>query len=130
MKSTFKKEGKKSIASKAIEDNDESNDDDDINLMTRTFRNFIKNEKFRNFKDNSEPTYFKCKKPSHIKTNYLHNKRNDKNGKYKKTFETCWEYDSSSSEDEANMCFIAKEVCKTPEYIELLRVFNDVYKKY
>ena len=28
------------------------------------------------------------------------------------------------------MCFIAKEVCKTPEYIELLRAFNDVYKKY
>src|SRR3954467_8093674 len=33
---------KKSIAFKAIEDHDESNDDDDINLMTRAFRNFIK----------------------------------------------------------------------------------------
>src|SRR3954463_5331437 len=58
------------------------------------------------------------------------NKSNDKKGKYKKAFEACWEDDSSSSEDEANMCFTAKEVCKTPEYIELLRAFNDVYKKY
>src|SRR3954468_12634296 len=40
---------KKSNAFKAIEDHDES-DDDDINLMTRAFRNFIKNEKFKNFK--------------------------------------------------------------------------------
>src|SRR3954466_13594760 len=51
---------KKSIAFKAIEDHDESNDDDDINLMTRAFRTFIKNGKFSNFKDNVEPTYFKC----------------------------------------------------------------------
>src|SRR5436190_11108438 len=28
------------------------------------------------------------------------------------------------------MCFTAKKICKTPEYIELLRAFNDVYKKY
>ena len=53
---------KKSIVFKAIEKHDESNEDDDINLMTRAFRNFIKNKKFRNFKDNSEPTCFKCKK--------------------------------------------------------------------
>src|SRR3954471_935539 len=121
---------KKSIAFKAIEDLDESNEDDDINLMTRAFRNFIKNGRLRNFKDNSEPTCFKCKKPGHIKTNCPQNKSNDKNGKYKKAFEACWEDDSSSSEDEVNMCFTAKEVCKTPEYIELLRAFNDVYKKY
>src|SRR4051812_38656214 len=52
---------KKSIAFKAIEDHDESNEDDDINLMTRAFRNFIKNGKFRNFKDNSEPTCLSVK---------------------------------------------------------------------
>src|SRR4051812_29783971 len=121
---------KKSIAFKAIEDHDESNDDDDINLMTRAFRNFIKNEKFRNFKDNSDPTCFKCKKPGHIKTNYPQNKSIDKKGKYKNAFEACWEDDSTCSENEANMCFTAKEVCKTPEYIELHHAFNDVYKKY
>src|SRR5436189_1699054 len=121
---------KKSIAFKEIERHDESNEDDDINLMTRAFRNFIKNEKFRNFKDNSEPIYYKCKKPGHIKTKCPQNKSNDKKAKYKKAFEAYWEDDSSSSEDEANMCFTAKEVCKTPEYIELLRAFNDVYKKY
>src|SRR5436189_3339357 len=75
---------KKSIAFKAVEDHDESNDDDDINLMTRAFRNFIKNRKFKNFKDNSEPTCFKCKKSGHIKTNFPQNKSNDKKGKYKK----------------------------------------------
>ena len=121
---------KKSIAFKAIENHDESNDDDDINLMIRAFRNFIKNGKFRNFKDNAEPTCFKCNKPGHIKTNCLQNKSNNKKGKYKKAFEASWEDDSSSSEDEANMCFTAKEVCKTPEYIELLRAFNEVYKNY
>src|SRR3954469_7202532 len=87
---------KKSIAFKAIEDHDESNEDDDINLMTRAFRNFIKNRKFRNIKDNSEPTCFKCKKAGHIKTNCPHNKSNDKKAKYKKAFEACWEDDSSS----------------------------------
>src|SRR4051812_32853272 len=50
------KSRKKSIAFKEIEGHDESNDDDDINLMTRAFRNFIKNCKFRNFKDNAEHT--------------------------------------------------------------------------
>src|SRR5204863_1003742 len=43
--------------------------------------------------------------------------------------EACWE-DDTSSEDEANMCFTAKEVCKTPEYIELLKAFNSVLNKY
>src|SRR3954467_11867339 len=74
---------KKSIAFKAIDEHDESNEDDDINLMTPAFRNFIKNRKFRNFKDNSEPTCFKCKTPGHIKTNCPQNKSNDKKGKYK-----------------------------------------------
>ena len=51
-------------------------------------------------------------------------------GQVKKAFEACWEDDSSSSEDEANMWFTAKEVCKTPEYIELLTAFNSVLNKY
>src|SRR5438270_7048954 len=103
---------------------------DNFNLMTHAFRNFLKNGNFKNPKDKSEPICFKCKKPGHIKTNCPQNKSNDKKAKYKKALEACWEDDSSSSEDEANMCFTAKEVCKTPEYIELLRAFNDVYKKY
>src|SRR3954470_8432216 len=74
---------KKSIAFKAIEDHDESNDDDDINLMTHAFRNFIKNGKFRNFKDNVESTCFKYNKPGHIKTNCPQNKSNNKKSKYK-----------------------------------------------
>ena len=28
------------------------------------------------------------------------------------------------------MCFTAKEECRTPEYIELLRAFNEVYRNY
>ena len=57
------------------------------------------------------------------------NKSNDKKARFKKAFEACWE-DDTSSEDEANMCFTVKEVCKTPEYIELLTAFNSVLNKY
>src|SRR3954467_7937072 len=120
---------KKGIAFKAIEENDESNEDDDLNLMTRAFKNFLKNGNFRNSKDKSEPTCYRCKKPGHIKPNYLLNKSNDKKARFKKALEACWE-DDTSSEDEANMCYTAKEVCKTPEYIELLTAFNSVLNKY
>src|SRR3954470_10606849 len=120
---------KKSIAFKAIEEHDESNEDDDFNLITRAFRNFLKNGNFRNSKEKSEPTCYKCKKPGHIKPNCPLNKSNDKKARFKKAFEACWE-DDTSSEDEANMCFTAKEVCRTPEYIELLTAFNSVLNKY
>src|SRR3954470_10883826 len=43
---------KKSIAFKAIE-HDESNEDDNFNLMTHAFRNFLKNGNFKNPKDKS-----------------------------------------------------------------------------
>src|SRR5436853_2402870 len=120
---------KKSIAFKAIEATEDSNDENDLNLMTRAFRNFLKNGKFINFKDNVEPLCFKCNKPGHVKKDcplYKSSKR----GKFKRAFEANWEDDSSSSEDEANMCFTAKEVCKTPEYIELLKAFHVVYKNF
>src|SRR3954469_5597437 len=120
---------KKGIAFKAIEEQDESNENDDFNLMTRAFKNFLKNGNFRNPKDKSEPTCYRCKKPGHIKPNCLLNKSNDKKARFKKAFEACWE-DDTSSEDEANMCFTAKEVCRTPEYIELLTAFNSVLNKY
>src|SRR5256886_10717993 len=120
---------KKGIAFKAIEENDESNEDDDLNLMTRAFKNFLKNGNFRNSKDKSEPTCYRCKKPGHIKPNCPLNKSNDKKARLKKALEACWE-DDTSSEDEANMCFTVKEVCKTPEYIELLKAFNSVLNKY
>src|SRR5436853_2286513 len=118
---------KKSIAFKAIENNDDSNDESDLNLMTRAFRNFLKNGKFSNFKDNAEPLCFKCNKPGHVKKDCPQYKSNKK-GKFKRAFEANWEDDSSSCEDEANMCFTANEVCKTPEYIELLKAFHQVYK--
>src|SRR5436189_2422497 len=119
---------KKSIAFKTIK-HDKSNEDDDFNLMTRAFRNFLKNGNFKNPKDKSEPTCYKCKKPGHIKPNCPLNKSNDKKARFKKAFEACWE-DDTSSEDEANTCFTAKEVCRTPEYIELLTAFNTVLNKY
>src|SRR4051812_38217069 len=97
--------------------------------MTQAFRKFLKNGNFRNSKDKSEPTCYRCKKPGHIKPNFPLNKSNDKKARFKKAFEACWE-DDTSSEDEANMCFTAKEVCKTPEYIELLTAFNTVLNKY
>src|SRR3954463_5078917 len=124
-----KESRKKGIAFKAIQENDESNEDDDLNLMTRAFKNFLKNENFRNPKDKSEPTCYRCKKSGHIKPNCPLNKSNDKNTRFKKAIEACWE-DDTSSEDEANMCFTAKEVCRTPEYIELLTAFNSVLNKY
>src|SRR5256886_5889058 len=120
---------KKGIAFKAIEEIDESNENDDLNLMTRAFKQFLKNDNFRNPKDKSEPTCYRCKKPGHIKPNCPLNKSNDKKARFKKALEACWE-DDTSSEDEANMCFTAKEVCKTPEYIELLKAFNSVLNKY
>src|SRR3954469_20341871 len=120
---------KKGIAFKAIEEHDESNEDNDFNLMTHAFRNFLKNGNFRNSKDKSEPTCYKCKKSEHIKPNCPLNKSNDKKARFKKAFEACWE-DDTSSEDEANMCFTAKEVCRTSEYIELLTAFNSVLNKY
>src|SRR3954467_6165784 len=120
---------KKSIAFKVTEEHDESNEDDDFNLMTRAFKNFLKNGNLRNPKDKSEPTCYRCKKPGHIKPNCPLNKSNDKKAKFKKAFEACWE-DDTSSEDDANMCFTAKEVCRTPEYIELLTAFNTVLNKY
>src|SRR5436189_112001 len=120
---------KKGIAFKAIEENNESNENDDLNLMTRAFKNFLKNENFRNSKDKSEPTCYRCKKPGHIKPNCPLKKSNDKKARFKKALEACWE-DDTSSEDEANMCFTVKEVCKTPEYIELLTAFNSVLNKY
>src|SRR5436189_2139678 len=120
---------KKGIAFKAIKENDESNEDDDINLMTRAFKNFLKNGNFRNSKDKSEPTCYRCKKPGHIKPNCPLNKSNDKKARFKKALEACSE-DDTYSEDEANMCFTAKEVCRTPEYIELLTAFNSVLNKY
>src|SRR3954462_12476523 len=120
---------KKGIAFKAIGEHDESNEDDDVNLMTQAFRKFLKNGNFRNSKDKSELTCYRCKKPGHIKPNCSLNKSNDNKAKFKKAFEACWEHDTSS-DDEANMCFTAKEVCKTPEYIELLTAFNSVLNKY
>src|SRR5436853_5953610 len=53
---------KKSIAFKAIENNEDSNDENDLNFMTRAFRYFLKNGKFSNFKNNVEPLCFKCNK--------------------------------------------------------------------
>src|SRR5438045_6715619 len=97
--------------------------------MTRTIKNFLKNGNFRNSKDKSETTCYRCKKPGHIKPNCPLNKSNDKKARFKKALEACWENDTSS-EDETNMCFTVKEVCKTPEYIELLTAFNSVLNKY
>src|SRR5438270_12561482 len=97
--------------------------------MSREFKNFLKNGNFRNSKDKSEPTCYRCKKPGNIKPNCTLNKSNDKKARFKKALEACWK-DDTSSEDEANMCFTAKEVCKTPEYIELLKAFNNVLNKY
>src|SRR5436853_5243409 len=77
---------KKTIAFKAIENNDDSNNESDLNLMTRAFRNFLKNGKFSNFKDNAEPLYFKCNKPGHVKKDCPQYKSNKK-GKFKKAFE-------------------------------------------
>src|SRR5438045_9090147 len=77
--------------------------------MTRTIKNFLKNGNFRNSKDKSETTCYRCKKPVHIKPNCPLNKNNDKKARFKKALEACWE-DDTSSEDEANMCFTVKEV--------------------
>src|SRR5437588_20725 len=54
---------KKGIAFKAIEENDESNEDDDLNLMTRAFKNFIKNDLYK-YKD--------VKNENKILTQYAH----------------------------------------------------------
>jgi hypothetical protein len=141
----------KSSVVEVEEDNDESGDED-IALMTRNFRNFLKRKQARkNFKDfkREEPkkeyskvdnkkdhiTCYKCKKPGH-------NKADCPLLKYKKkAMKATWEdSDSSSSSEEdegeiANMCFRELEDDEVylsdledskPSYDELENVFDEL----
>ena len=61
---------KKNIAFEATSDN-ESEDDEEMDMITRRFKMFMKNDKFfkRRFNTKKEIKCFKCKKQGHVMEN-------------------------------------------------------------
>ena len=127
-KETEKGLNKKNIALNITTDSDEveEEENEDIALLTRKFKRFIKNGKYkrnRKFPEKSNnkdetPLCYKCNKPGHIKRDcpLLKMKTFKKdNNNYKKIQEKgTWEDSDSSSDEEspleneiAHMCFMA-----------------------
>ena len=118
---------------------DNSDDDEEeMAILSRKFRKFLKQGKFKKNKDtNDNPICFKCNKSGHIKKNclLLKYKGNFKSKKFekKKDYQASWENSDSSSSDErdttetANVCFMAQEEDEVQEYTELLDGFYELY---
>jgi hypothetical protein len=118
-----KKISRKSIALKSAMKDDssdsESMDEEEFGLLSRRFKKFFRKkssfEKKKPFKrDKKEIICYNCNKPGHIKPECPLNKNKDEKFKpKKKAFKATWD-DSSESEDdssdeEANLCFMANE---------------------
>ena len=157
-KETEKGINRKNIALNISTDSEESEEeeDEDISLLTRRFKKFIKNGKYKrngkfpeksNNKDET-PRCYKCNKPGHIKRDCpllkmkTFKKDNNNFKKFKKKIlQAIWEDSDSSSDEEspsenesADMYFMAQgdNPCSSPEIDteELLDAFNDLYEKY
>ena len=98
-----------------------------MSMLSRKFRRFLKQGKFK---------CFNCNKTGHMKKDcpLLKNKGKFKSKKFrkKKDCQASWENSDSSSSDEeeatetANVCFMAQED-ELSKYVELLDVFNELY---
>ena len=142
---------------KVTSESDESeNEDEDLALLTRKFKRFIKRGKFqkkwnksqdKNKERDEAPLCFKCNKPGHLKRDCPLLKMNmfKKQNKptKKKALQATWDESDSSSDEEssegenAHMCFMAQDVesCSSPNMEdinmeEFLDVFNELYEKY
>lgn len=150
---------KKSMALKAIpheseSDEDEENDntDEEIAMITRKFRKFLKKDKasprkpFKKISNkdtgkNDSLTCYKCRRPGHIKADCPLLKKDRYKGK--KAMKATWDDESSSSDSDAshegcaNLCLMAKddlevtnfEVIENPSYEELQNVLEEVYEE-
>ena len=130
---------KKTMALKISENMEESNeskddsDDEDMALITRKFRRFMKKKKFEKKKPfirkdeekgkEKELTCFECKKPGHFKSECPQLKKNPRRFKKKAMMATWSDSDTSSFEEEekaemANLCFMADNGEVSPSFLD------------
>ncbi|MFV0960615.1 hypothetical protein QML37_29340 [Klebsiella pneumoniae] len=137
---------KKALAFRVLSDskNSDEENEEDIALMTRQFRNFLKRKRLQRRTKNGEiPTSnevrcYNCKKLGHIKKDCpLLKIKPKEHFKKKKAFQACWDDSDSSSDEEekeetANLCLMAleEEQVSKSEFDELLDTFEDLYSKY
>ena len=88
---------------------DSSDDDDEIAMITRRFKKFLKRKSFSRQRDNKkydgkknkEVTCYKCKKPRHIRSECPNLKFMKKGAKNKKkAFKASWNDSSESKKEE------------------------------
>jgi FtsZ-binding cell division protein ZapB len=148
---------KKILAFNASSDNEESDEDDeDIAMITRKFKRFLKRGKLNSnkFKNTDLPLCYGCNKPGHIKKDcpLLKSKTKLKNSNFnnfnkiqkkkKKAMSVTWDDsdESSSNEEEeqedehqAHMCFMgvdSENQVSSNENEELLDAFNELFIKF
>ena len=134
-------------------------DAEKFNLMVRRFGKFLRKSKDRKFSksfkkvdnnNNNNYTCFECGKQGHIKfecpiylRKHVGEKKKKTDRKQKKAY-IAWEdsasitFDSSSDEEIANVCLMAKsmndsstseEIEVNPDFEELLEAFNEMHKE-
>ncbi|GAV63256.1 zf-CCHC domain-containing protein/UBN2 domain-containing protein, partial [Cephalotus follicularis] len=146
---------KKTIALKASREENESDEDGDLALITSQFKKFLKSQKDKKtFKKKSpqeeesrkrgEPTCYECKKPGHFKNECPNLKKKEKlnkeQSKKMKAFVATWDdSDPSSSEEEsdeevANIAFMAIEEENEDEvnfsFDELQDAYENLFHEY
>ena len=152
---------KKVLAFKASSSDteDTGNDEEEIAMITRKFKKFLKRGKFSSnnkFKDTNSTICFGCNKPGHYKKDcplqkskfkssnnfngFNKSKYEQMKNKKKKTLAITWDDNDQSSSDEeseqeeehqANMCFMTNDNDdQVSNNEELLDAFNELYFKF